>query len=206
MGSEANCVCEWNGETSEVKALLEAPELILRGDIHRRIPFAQIEHLSTDGARLSFHFGQERVCLVLSRTVAPKWAQTILAPPPTLAKKLGIVSGSNVRIVGVIDDEALRDAFRDAKVVGRGKAGLILARVDTPTELAGAFSKTADLVNTGAPIWIVYRKGRGHAINESDVRSSGLAVGLVDVKVVAVSAELTALKFVRGKNPPSKPQ
>jgi len=204
MGSEANCVCEWNGETSEVKALLEAPELILRGDIHRRIPFAQIEHLSTDGARLSFHFGQDRVCLVLSRTVAPKWAQTILAPPPTLAKKLGIVSGSNVRIVGVIDDEALREAFRDAKVVGRGKADFTLARVNTPAELAGAFSKQADPAKAGAPIWIVYRKGRGHAINESDARSCGLDAGFVDVKVAAVSTELTALKFVRRKSPRTK--
>jgi hypothetical protein len=204
MGREAHCICEWNGEAARVKALLEPPELILRGEIRRKIPLAQIEHLSAEGEWLSFRFGPDKICLELGKALALKWARAMLAPPPTLAKKLGIVSGSNVRIIGVIDDEALREAFRDAKVVGRGKADFTLARVNTPAELAGAFSKQADPAKAGAPIWIVYRKGRGHAINESDARSCGLDAGFVDVKVAAVSTELTALKFVRRKSPRTK--
>jgi hypothetical protein len=204
MGREARCICKWNGEAAQVKALLEPPELILRGEIRHKIPFAQIEQLSANGAWLSFCIGQDKICLELGEALALKWAQAIFAPPPTLAKKLGIVSGSKVRIIGVIDDEALRDAFRDAKVVGRGKSDLTLARVNTPEELYAAFNKMADQMNSGAPILIVYRKGRGHAINESDVRSAGLGAGFVDVKVAAVSPELTALKFVGRKSPRTK--
>lgn len=40
MGREATCTCDWNGIQAEVKALIEPPELILRGAIRRRIPIA----------------------------------------------------------------------------------------------------------------------------------------------------------------------
>jgi hypothetical protein len=46
-----------------------------------------------------------------------------------------------------------------------------------------------------APIWIVYRKGPGQAVNETAVRAAGLAAGLVDTKVAAVSAVFTAMRF-----------
>jgi hypothetical protein len=59
-------------------------------------------------------------------------------------------------------------------------------------------------VKDGVAIWIAYRKGPGHAISESDVRSAGLATGIVDVKVASVSAQLTTLKFVKRKNPKPK--
>jgi len=52
----------------------------------------------------------------------------------------------------------------------------------------------------GVPIWVVYRKGPGHEINESDVRGTGLAAGVVDVKVASVSPALTGLKFVKRRN------
>jgi hypothetical protein len=204
MGREATCACEWNGATARIKALLEPPELILRGAIRRRISFAQIQRVSSDGPRLSFRFGQNKVCLVLGESLATKWAQIMLAPPPSLARKLGVASGSKVRFIGVIDDDALHDALRDAQFIVRGKADLAIARVNTPAELVAAFGKTADLVKSGAPLWIVYPKGRGHAINESDVRSAGLEAGIVDVKVAAVSSQLTALKFVRRKKAKSK--
>jgi hypothetical protein len=204
MGREAICVCEWNGAPARVKALLEPPELILRGDIRRKIPFTQIQQPASSGARLCFRFGPDKICLVLGEALAPKWAQTISSPPPSLARKLGIISGSKVRVLGALDDDALRDALLGAPLVTRGKADLFLARVNTPAELAAVFSKTEDLVKTGAPIWIVYRKGRGHAINEFDVRSAGLRAGIVDIKVAAVSPELTALKFVRRKSPRPK--
>jgi len=203
MGREANCACEWNGATSQVKALLEPPELILRGALRRRIPFAGMQRLTVDGPKLCFNFGGEKFRLALGATIAAKWAQTMLAAPPTLAKKLGIGPSSTVWVIGVIDDDTLREALSDARTVASGKAGLILARVNTLAELAGALKKAADLLKSGVPLWIAYRKGRGHAINESDVRSAGLAAGIVDVKVAAVSPQLTALKFVRRKNPQS---
>jgi hypothetical protein len=204
MGREANCVCEWNGKSAQIKALLEPPELILRGDLRRRIPFAQIEKIAVDGPRLRFTLSGDKVSLVLGEATASKWAQALSTPPPALAKKLGITPASKVRIIGTIDDDALHQALADAHKVTRGNADLILARVNTPADLLAAFAKTADPLADSTPIWIVYRKGPGHAINESGVRVAGLAAGVVDVKVASVSAQLTALKFVKRKNPPSK--
>ena len=81
---------------------------------------------------------------------------------------------------------------------------MIVARVKTAAELARVFKSAAKETSAGVPIWIVYTKGPGHAINEADVRSAGLAAGIVDVKVASVSAQLTALKFVKRKNPKPK--
>ena len=43
MGREAVCTCDWAGTVAEVKALLETSELILRGEIRRRVPFHEIK-------------------------------------------------------------------------------------------------------------------------------------------------------------------
>ena len=199
MGREATCMCEWNGEPAQVKALLETHELILRGGIRRRAPFAEMKAVKAEGGRLSFLIGSDRVSLELGEPAAAKWAHVLLKPPPSLAKKLGIMPDSAVLVIGTIDDDALHHALAEANSTARGKADLILARANTPAELAAAFNRAADLTRDGVPLWIAYRKGRGHAINESDVRSAGLAASLVDVKVASVSAELTALKFVKRK-------
>jgi hypothetical protein len=199
MGRETACMCEWNGDSAQVKALVETQELILRGDLRRRIPFTEMKNVKAEADRLSFRVGSDRVNLTVGETVAAKWANIIVTPPPNLAKKLGILSAVTVRTIGKIDDNALRDALVSKHMAMRGKADVILARVNTPDELAGVLNRASELTQAGVPLWIIYRKGRGHAIKESDVRSAGLAAGLVDVKVAAVSAELTGLKFVMRK-------
>jgi hypothetical protein len=209
MGQEASCLCDWNGpatrvEAARVKALLEAPELILRGEIKRRIPFAAMKQVAAIGSRLRFGFEDESFSLELGKLQAAKWAQTFLKPPPTLAKKLGLLPGCAVRVLGTIDDEALRGALEGTRPVTRGEVDVIIARVSTPAQIADAWKKAAAQVAGGAALWMVYPKGRGHAIDETAVRDAGLAAGFVDVKVAAVSAALTGLKFVRRKNPKSK--
>jgi hypothetical protein len=204
MGREANCLCDWNGQSTRVegarvKALLEPPELILRGEIKRRIPFAAMQQVAARGARLRFRVDGESVSLELGEALAAKWAQALLKPPPTLAQKLGIAPGGAARVLGTVDDEALLNALKDARRVTRGAVDVIVARVNTPAEIGDAWKKAAAQAANGAALWMVYAKGRGHAINEADVREAGLAAGFVDVKVAAVSAQLTALKFVRRK-------
>jgi hypothetical protein len=201
MGREANCACELNGEAAEVKALIEPPELILRGAIKRRIHFAKIKKLAADGAVLRFQFGDEKFALSLGAETAAKWVQLMAAPPPSLAKKLGITAATRIKIIGTIDDPDLQTAIAEGQSVARGQADLIVARVNTRRELEAAVERSLKLVVDGAHLWMVYKKGKGHAINEADVRSTGLAAGIVDVKVAAVSAQLTGLKFTRRKTP-----
>ncbi len=200
MGREAHCICEWNGDSAKVKALVEPPELILRGEIRRRLPFSDLRQVRAVGAALRFKFGSDVVALKLGAVMAEKWAKAILTSPPSLAKKLGITAESTVWVIGTVDDAALASALGEARTAARKGTDLIVARVNTPAELARAFKTTAKETSAGVPIWIVYRKGPGHPIGEADVRSAGLAAGIVDVKVAAVSAQLTGLKFVKRKS------
>lgn len=206
MGREATCMCEWNGEMARVKALIEPPELILRGEIRRRLPFSELRQLRAEGGALRFKYGRDAVTLKLEANTAERWAKAILTPPPSLAKKLGITPESTVWMIGEIDDAAVESALGEARrVVRKGpgmSADVIVARANTTAaELARAFKTAAKATSNGVPIWVVYRKGPGHAISESDVRETGLVAGIVDVKVASVSPTLTALKFVRRKNP-----
>jgi hypothetical protein len=51
----------------------------------------------------------------------------------------------------------------------------------------------------GVPIWIVYPKGPGHAINETAIRSLLRENGMIDTKVASVSSKFTALRFIYRK-------
>lgn len=200
MGREAICTCDWNGEPARVKALLEPPEMILRGELRSRVPFAKMKRVRSAGGDLCFGFGADNVRLALGEALASKWVEAILKPPPTPAMKLGILPGMKSRLVGKIDDKALSDALSEAQVVSRGAMQLIVARANTAADLTWAFETNIATLREGVPIWIVYRKARGHEISESDVRGTGLAAGVVDVKMASVSPALTGLKFVKRKN------
>jgi hypothetical protein len=197
MGREAECACECNGESTMVKALIEPPELILRGGIRRRFPFSHMEQIRADGQKLCFRFEGESFALCLGSELASKWEKAITTPSPSLAKKLGIGEDTVVWMIGAVDDEALRAALSAAKAVSDERADLILARVNTPDELAHALRAAKRRLTARVPIWLIYPKGKGHALSENEVRSTALAAGIVDTKVAAVSGVLTGLRFVR---------
>lgn len=197
MGREAMCGCKWAGAAAQVKALIEPPDLILRGELRRRLPLSELQNVRVDGDQLRFTFRSEEVSITLGSEMAPKWALAVSATPPSLAKKLGIVADETIRLIGKVDDRALEDALAVATQVSKSRGDLIVARVDTPGDLARALKSCADDLPRGIPIWFVYPKGRGHAINDGIVRETALAAGMVDTKVAAVSPRLTALRFVK---------
>lgn len=200
MGREATCICDWNGTKAEVRALIEPPDLILRGALRRRIPMVEIKSVRAERGSLRFTFDGNRVVLHVGDSAAPRWAEALLKPPPSLARKLGIAAETTVRMIGKADDPAIEEALAAAKNVSRRNGDLILARVNTPDDLRAALGKAADALIRGIPIWFIYRKGPGHPLNENLVRATALAAGIVDTKVAAVSATLTALRFVKRKS------
>ena len=195
MGREAICRCKWGGVTAQVKALLETQELILRGELRKRVPFAELKSIEAKGERLCFTVAGERVELALGNDYATKWAAAILAGPKPLAKKLGITSETAVRVIGEPGDETLNEALAQAAQILARNATLIVACVETPAELASALKKSGEQLAAGVPIWLVYPKGKGHPLNESMIRDAVLSMGLVDTKVAAVSDRLTAIRF-----------
>jgi hypothetical protein len=163
MGREATCTCEWNGKKCTVKALVEPPELILRGELRQRVPIAKMQSIKAECDQLRFTVDGDSVALSLGVDLAAKWADALLKPPPTLAKKLGITAETTVWMIGPVDDVALKAALDKAKSISQRQGDLILARVDTPRRCAigpdargrSTRSRHADLVHlsqgTGAP-------------------------------------------------------
>jgi hypothetical protein len=71
---------------------------------------------------------------------------------------------------------------------------MILFAVDGPAPLKRLTALERAIRRNGA-IWVVWPKGQPH-IKEDTIRGSAIAQGLVDVKVIAFSETLSALKLV----------
>jgi hypothetical protein len=194
MGREAICDCTFAGTTTKVKALLESEELILRGDIHLRAPLHALHHVRVESDSLCFNLDVGPVRLDLGAAAAKSWAKKIKSLPPSLADKLGI-TGKTVRVIGPISDRALDSALTSAARISTRNPDLILSYVDTPESLATTLREAKAQLARSIPIWLIYRKGPGHPLNESAIRTALRANGLMDTKVASVSAELTALRF-----------
>jgi len=194
MGREAICDCTFDGATTKVKALLESEELILRGDIGLRAPLHALHHVRVESDSLCFNLDEGPVRLNLGAATAKSWAKKINAPPRSLADKLGI-TGKIVRAIGPIYDRALDVALTSAERISARNPDLILSYVDTPESLATTLREAKAQLARSVPIWLVYRKGPGHSLNEAAIRSTLRANGLMDTKVASVSTELTALRF-----------
>jgi hypothetical protein len=199
MGREALCECTFAGTTAKVKALLETNEIILRGDIRMTAPLNALKNIRIESETLCFNVDKHTVQLRLGAAVAESWAKKIKSPPPSLAHKLGITDRTIVRTIGEITDRVLFDAIASAAQVSTRNPDLILACIDTPESLATTLRAAKSQLARSVPIWLVYRKGPGHPLNESAIRTTLRAQGLMDTKVASVSEHLTALRFNRPK-------
>jgi hypothetical protein len=121
-----------------------------------------------------------------------------------LPKKLGIKEDFRVAFVALPADvkAKLRDALARCSVVKDGRGPLDFAMVfgKRQGELKSEFTRLARQLAPAGMLWVSWpKKASGVAtdLNENDVRRIGLAAGLVDVKVCAVSEVWSGLKFVR---------
>jgi hypothetical protein len=120
-----------------------------------------------------------------------------------LPKKLGIKPGFRIQLAGVPADvrAELRDALaecRQAKQSGPLDFAMLCSK--SRVELKTAFPQMAKLLEPAGMLWVGWpKKSSGVATDLDDnvVREIGLAAGLVDVKVCAVTDVWSGLKFVR---------
>jgi hypothetical protein len=195
MGREARCTASWGTRSGEVTVHLDAAEISVRGAFRARAPLTSLRDVRAEAGVLRFRTADNAVALDLGRA-APRWATALLTPPPSLATKLGIRPGTRVAVSGAIDDAALADAIAAGQPAGDATAEVIVARVDDAAVLARILDERAGTIARRVPIWVVYVKGRGAPLGEAVVRDVMRGRGLIDVKVAAVSARLTALQFV----------
>ena len=115
-----------------------------------------------------------------------------------LIDKLGVKPGHRVCILSLRDEgfvAEVRGAGAEVTLGRRRKQSdhLFLA-VDSLKDLTKIGSLEPSMARNGAA-WVVFPKGRKD-LREMDVIRAGVAVGLVDNKVVRFSESHTALRFV----------
>ena len=115
-----------------------------------------------------------------------------------LIDKLGVKERMRVAVLG-LDDPAFVDLLRTRTgdvYVGRRRIGFdqMFVLFERREELV-RLRTHKDFIEKDGAIWALWPKG-SKAINENDVRDAALDVGLVDVKVVSFSPELSALKLI----------
>jgi hypothetical protein len=117
----------------------------------------------------------------------------------SLLEKLGIFAGAHVALVGPHDDAfvtGLNESLaKSASQALRTRYDLIFVRVDAPRDLARINRAAARLKPNGS-LWVFHPKGRGASPTDAEVRSAGLAAGLVDNKISAYTDSHTATRFV----------
>jgi hypothetical protein len=117
-----------------------------------------------------------------------------------LAKKLGIVEGSVVVLVGPPDD--LHLDLPQGVIVRRqlrGRADVVVVLVTSSSQLDHRLEKFAAAVFPSGGLWIAWpKKSSGIHTDMSDqvVRQLSIPLGLVDNKICAIDDTWTALRVV----------
>jgi len=123
-----------------------------------------------------------------------------------LVEKLGIRPGTAVVILGGPPDSPatlgpLPEGAGIRKRLSRG-AAFIHQFARRKDDLAAAFPRLAQALADDGMVWISWPKKTSKVatdLTEDVVRSLGLPLGLVDVKVCAIDETWSGLKFVRRK-------
>jgi hypothetical protein len=121
-----------------------------------------------------------------------------------LAKKLGIKSGFRTFFVNPPAEvlAELQPALKECEKLREKKSPIDFAMLfaASPAQLEKEFGSLTKVLAAAGMIWVGWPKkssGIKSDLGENQVRDIGLAAGLVDVKVCAVTEIWSGLKFVR---------
>jgi hypothetical protein len=170
---------------------LAADGAVARGEVHdtRCIPVATANICGIDTSALRRHLSVSSPPAGYSGTPLPK--------------KLGIKPGHRVAFIHAPDDFAatLGALPEDVEIVHDDAGALDLALFFTTRAdaLPAAFQQLGRRVHPGGTLWIGWPKKAAKVatdVTEDVVRAIGLREGMVDVKVCAIDAVWSGLKFV----------
>ena len=118
-----------------------------------------------------------------------------------LPKKLGIKPNYRAAFLNLPAEvkAELDDALSSCELTKDGRLDLAMIFTKDKAELKKQFSQFAKQLAPSGMLWVGWPKkssGVASDLNENDLRQIGLDVGLVDVKVCAVSDVWSGLKFV----------
>jgi hypothetical protein len=120
-----------------------------------------------------------------------------------LPKKLGIKEGYRVALIGMPADvrAEIRKALAECQISKDLTAGLDFIHLFSKSrvELEREMKRASKALAPAGMLWISWPKkssGVASDLTEDIIRDTGLALGLVDVKVCAVTDVWSGLKFV----------
>ena len=119
---------------------------------------------------------------------------------PTLAGKLGIRESTRTLVVGPAPDAVVDVLFDPHRRPGRDPYDAIVAFCPDRRALDRHAASLPDRLTVAGGLWLLWPKrssGVQTDIGEADVRATGLATGLVDVKIAAIDDTWSGLRFVR---------
>lgn len=201
MGKETTAKVTVGSKKAECVVLLEGTEIVIRGELKRKVPRARMKGLAAVGGVLSFEDGGERVKIELGEKAAAAWRDAI-ENPRSRVEKLGVKAGMTVCVLG----DAGRDAVGEVEAVSGSKvsrrlvksADVVLLVVREVAELETLATVKGSLAESGA-VWVLWPKGRKDLRHE-EVVAAAKRSGLVQTKSVGFSEELSGLRLVRQKS------
>jgi hypothetical protein len=124
---------------------------------------------------------------------------SVCGGPKRLIDKMDVAPGHQVNVIGIDDEVFLGQLAERTKNWSRGRrrrdCDVIVQRLKSvPTLVAELKTSLPYLAPTGM-IWAVWPKGR-RELTQTHVMVAAKEAGLVDVKVVSFSQELSGLKLV----------
>jgi hypothetical protein len=196
MGLEAECTARFGRQSSVGRAQLEEKEIVFRGTFRVKVPIGPGTTVTEKGGTLQLQWPDGTLRLELG-TAAPKWREKIRNPRGRI-DKLGVKEGLRVAVLALEDDAFVEEVRARTSPVTVGRlpraADLVFVRMERPGDLARLPALRAAIQPDGA-VWVLWPKGV-KTFREDDVRAAGPSAGLVDVKVVSFSEELSGLKLV----------
>lgn len=119
-----------------------------------------------------------------------------------LPKKLGIKDGLRACLVDAPPEvrAELKAALDQCEIARDGALDFAMVFTKSNAALTKEFSRLAKKLRPAGMLWVSWPKktsGVATDLDENKVREIGLAAGLVDVKVCAVTDIWSGLKFVR---------
>ena len=122
------------------------------------------------------------------------YSQTELEP------KLGVRDTTTVLLLGA--PEGFGRALRRAQLVDSGPAQLIILFAPSLADLERDFEPATAALAPGGTVWLCWPKKASGVVSDLDqptVRRYGMDRGFVDVKVAAIDATWSGLRFARKK-------
>jgi hypothetical protein len=118
-----------------------------------------------------------------------------------LPRKLGIVDGTRLLLLGAPDGFELGPlpGVELHRRAGRSPYDVVLLFAPDRATLVRRFAPARDRLTVAGGLWACWPKrasGVATDLNDNVVRAHGLATGLVDVKVAAIDATWSGMKFV----------